>query len=233
MKQKKKERRKENQRGSMITLILFLVIVILIGAAWFFLQEFQETQQEFFENGEQAFHGLSAASYTQLTEILPEEVIIENEDKLRDLFPASYSILSSGQDINNNGNIEHVLIEYHEADAEFSPELAEFGYDRIITRLEILSEGPDGELTNLLRVRPDVMMNHLDQQLVGQIRADYGYAFSISTFSEEPYTSEVKLIRLAILDETFQPVSDDLTIYWKPSENSYAATNAFGAPGTF
>lgn len=233
MKEKKKERRKESQRGSALTLIVFLMIVILIGAAWFFLQDFQETQQEFFDNGEHALHGLSAADYEQLTRVLPEEVIIENEEKLRELFPASYAVLSTGTDINNDGNLEHILIEYHEADAEHASGLAEYGYDRIITRLEILSEQPNGELLNLLRIRPDIMTNHRDEPLVGQITAEHGYAFSKSTFDEEPYTSEVILIHLAILDENFQPVSDDLVIYWKPSENSYAATNAFGSPGTF
>ncbi len=233
MKQKKKERRKENQRGSAITLMVFLMIVILIGAAWFFLQEFQETQKEFFDNNDEAFHGLSAANYEQLSRMFPEEIIIENEDKLRGLFPASFSVYSSGEDINSDGNPEHVLIEYHEADAEHAEALQEYGFDRIITRLEILSEQPGGDLVHLLRIRPDQMTDHHDEQLVGQIHAEHGYAFSMVPFDEEPYTSSVKLINLVILDENFRPASDELVIYWKPSENRYAATNAFGAPGTF
>ncbi len=42
------------------------------------------------------------------------------------------------------------------------------------------------------------------------------------------YDRAVKLIEIVMMDQHGMPVSDDIVIYWDPSESAYKATNTFG-----
>jgi len=228
----KKNRRKEGQRGSAIIIIIFFMVLVLLGISWILLQQLEETLPEEDEATE-APPSLSAKNQAQLERLLPQVDIPQNEDTLAKLFPADFSAIVTHQDINNDGQPESVLVEYHPNHDQRSPEFTETGYERIISRLVILSENPQGELGMLLRISQNSMIDQHGERLIAQEPAPHGYAFRVVPYAGDPYTAEVLLIELAILDENLSLASDDLVIYWKPSENRYAATNAFGQPGTF
>ncbi|MCH8557172.1 MAG: hypothetical protein LAT84_05100 [Balneolia bacterium] len=232
----KKKRRKDNQRGSFVTIFVFFMVLVLLGISWVFIQNLDNDDQLTDRPDSEVPSGtppMMAGSVEQLQEMIPEINTSLNEDKLNDLFPASFRVLVNRMDINANGNNEIVLIEYHPADAERSLSFTDTGYERIISRAEVLTEDEEGRLHLLLRITQDKMTDHEGEVLIAQEPARYGYAFRTVLYEGEEYNAPVRLFELAILDENFQPASDDLVIYWMPSENRYAATNAFGQPGSF
>ena len=232
----KKRRRKDNQRGSFVTILVFFMVLVLLGISWVFIQNLDSDDSLGDQPDSETPSGtppLMAGSVEQLQEMIPEINTSLNEDKLNELFPASFRILVNRVDINADGSNEIVLIEYHPADAERSLSFTDSGYERIISRAKVLTEDVHGRLHLLLSINLNEMTDHTGEVLIAQEPAPYGYAFRSFLYEGDEYPAPVRLFELAILDEYFQPASDDLVIYWKPSENRYAATNAFGQPGSF
>lgn|GEM_PF-6155330 len=232
----KKKRRKDNQRGSFITVIVFFMVLVMLGISWIFIQNLQDDDPLVDRQDSGVPTGappLVAGSVEQLQEIIPEINTELNEDKLNELFPANFRVLVNRMDINADGNNEIVLIEYHPADAERSLSFTDTGYERIISRAEILTEDAEGELHLLLRITKDAITDRNNETLIAQEPATYGYAFRTVLYEGDEYPAQVRLFEIAILNENYEPASDDLVLYWKPSEGRYAATNAFGQPGSF
>jgi hypothetical protein len=89
----------------------------------------------------------------------------------------------------------------------------------------------------MLRVDEYSIRDHFNRRIIAQMPATSGYAFRVYEYIDEwgdtPYEGPVNLIDLVIIDEFGRGMSDAITIYWNPVTEIFAATNTFGAPGTF
>ncbi|KPQ00953.1 MAG: hypothetical protein HLUCCA01_03430 [Bacteroidetes bacterium HLUCCA01] len=141
-------------------------------------------------------------------------------------------ILVPGIDMNGDGQPETLSAQRFESEFSLSPQLIEAGFTDIISRLVVIKD-------NIAFVRIDeyAIRNQLNQAVLQQVPATYGYAMRIDTFEDEfdetPFDRPVNTITLVIIDEFGRGVSDEITVYWKPSESGVAATNTFGAPESF
>lgn len=154
-----------------------------------------------------------------------------NENRRRVVLPGHLAMPLVGEDINADGYSETIAVEFMSS-GQLHRDLAAEGFQGPVQNIRILTLRNAESLT-LLDVSPDAMKDSRGGILIDQVRADYGYAFRISDYDGEPYAAPVRLIEIIILDSAGRPDSDDLTVYWKPSAGRYAATNTFGAPGTF
>ena len=228
----KKSRRKNNQRGSLITILIFLMVLLLFWLSWGFIQQLIEWDEEAPAEVLQPvpLRITSPAELVRGSERLSEETL-PNPEILDRLFPASFTLLVDGEDLNADGNPNFLLVT--EADRPAPDALQNLGYSYVITEAQLLSQQPDGSLVHLLSITADAITDGAASPLIAQVPATHGYGFSFSRHHEPPYERPVMLFELVILDENLLPASDDLTIYWHPAREAYAATNAFGAPGTF
>lgn len=154
-----------------------------------------------------------------------------NENRSRIVVPGHLAMPLVGEDINADGHPETIAVEFMNS-GQLHPELSSDGFQGPVRNIRVFTLR-NSESVTLLDVSPDAMKDNTGGILIDQVRADYGYAFRISVYDHEPYTAPVRLIEIIILDSAGRPASDDLTLYWKPSAGRYAATNTFGAPGTF
>ncbi|AXJ00224.1 hypothetical protein CYPRO_0947 [Cyclonatronum proteinivorum] len=232
MLKKKKQRRKENQRGSLVTILIFFMVLVLLWLSWSFMQQFFPwDEQDLTENLQPVPLRITSADEfrDQSRQLDPDR--LPNPELLDELFPASFTLLIDGRDINNDGSPNFLLVT--ESAEPASQELTGLGYDRIITEAQLLSQQTDGSLELLLSITETAITDINGDPLIAQVPAPHGYGFSYSAYAQAPYRDEVILFEIVILDENKQAASDDLTIYWHPARQLYAATNAFGAPGTF
>jgi hypothetical protein len=89
----------------------------------------------------------------------------------------------------------------------------------------------------MLRVDEYAIRDQFNRRIIAQMPATSGYAYRIYEYTDEwgdtPYDGPINLIDLVIIDEFGRSMSDAITVYWNPVTESFAATNTFGAPGTF
>lgn len=232
MLKKKKNRRKDGQRGSLITILIFLMVLILFWLSWGFIQQLWTAGEDSPAETLQPFplRITSPAEFSSQSRRFERDAV-PNPELLEGLFPGAFTLLVDGEDINEDGNLNFLLVTElsHTAPAE----LADLGYGFIITEAQLLSQQPDGTLSLLLGITADAISGTDGSPLLAQVPATFGYGFNLSRYTGPPYAAEVMLFELVILGEDLLPASDDLTIYWHPDRSSYAATNAFGSPGTF
>lgn len=228
----KKLRRKNNQRGSLVTILIFLMVLLLFWLSWGFIQQLINWEEDAPTEALQPvpLRISSPADFVRGSERLNKETL-PNPEILDRFFPASFTLLIDGDDLNGDGKPNFLLVT--EAERPASEALQELGYTYVITEAQLLTQQPDGSLSHLLSITPVAITGNSPDPLIAQVPATHGYGFSFSSHQEPPYDRPVMLFELTILDENLLPASDDLTIYWHPIRQTYAATNAFGAPGTF
>lgn len=227
----KKSRRKSNQRGSLVTILIFLMVLLLFWLSWGFVQQLMDHDEDLADRFEPLPLRITSPAEFSRESARFNEDDVPNPELLELLFPGSFTLLVDGEDLNGDGSLNFLLITVSET--EVPAGLTDLGYGRIISEAQLLSQQADGTLSLLLSITPEAISGSAGSPLVGQIPANYGYGFSFSMHEAPPYEAPVMLFELVILDDELLPASDDLTIYWHPGRQAYAATNAFGAPGTF
>lgn len=144
--------------------------------------------------------------------------------------PSSMQVLVLGQDINANGRAGHVLILREGALPPLHTELADVGYEHVISGL-LLFEYERRTLHLELSVDPQAMRNRHGVPIVEQIPAEHGYALLLSSFEHQSlYDQPVTLFEIVLLNSAGLPVSDELILYRDPSDGFYKATNTFMQP---
>jgi hypothetical protein len=244
----KSSRRKQNQRATRTNLIGLGVVIIIIAVAYLFIQQF-----DVFEKSESPAQGTDgeqngaytpASSETEVTDIqirITEATAADNEAEADVLLEALQRVMRTPADaeglqlqqadVTGNGSEDWILMHGYR---EFSgPDEQTGGYERIIDGFEVIRAGKEDAFTSVLYVDETGMRGQGAASLVDQIPASHGYAFRTVSYDEPPYSSTALIFELAILDENNNLASDDLTLYWKPGNQVFAATNAFGQPGTF
>lgn len=248
----KSSRRKQNQRATRTNLIGLGVIIIIIAVAYIFIQQFdvfdqqepaseqpeEETETEADATLPPASSELEVADILiRITEETAEESNSEAEafrealqNEMRTPGDAAGLQLLKA-DVTGNGSEEWILM--HGYRRFTSPNDQTGGYEHVIDGFEIILVRENKIYTSVLYVDSAGMRGRGNASLVDQVPASNGYAFRTVSYNEPPYRSPVLLFELAILDENNNLASDDLTLYWKPGNRQFSATNAFGQPGTF
>lgn len=135
-------------------------------------------------------------------------------------------------DINGDGIPETLTAMLRNDGTILDRRLSSGGFNSIVTKL-IISQGDK----TILRVDEYAIRDSQNRIIIDQVPATYGYAFRIYEYEDEydetPYDRPVTVFDLVIVNEFGRGMSDEITIYWKPSTSRLAATNTFGAPGTF
>ena len=160
---------------------------------------------------------------------------LEREDKLslneiNRRLPDPFELLLLGEDINANGYVNYVVIAGDPDVPELSRSLRDVGYTHTFYSLAVY------ELRNrtfhpVLLIDNESIRDANDRRLIDQVPAAYGYAFLMESFENDAlYDAPVQLLEIVMLNERGREASDDITIYWDPSDAAFKATNTFGAP---
>jgi hypothetical protein len=141
-------------------------------------------------------------------------------------------LLLPGVDMNGDGEMETIAARINTSNIVLDRSLREAGFNTIINSL-IVIQGDKA----FLRIDEYAMRDHLNRRIINQVPAPHGYAMRIYEFEdfygETPFKQPVTVFDLVIIDEFGRGMSDEITLYWRPSTNQVAATNTFGAPDTF
>ena len=246
MMKSKPPRRKQHQRATRTNLLSLAVVVILIGVSYLLIEQFRGLEEEELSGktgvvqSQKADSSGSMPAFDPSSQLRLDEIGQRIAEQTPGLEQAPKRVLRTPADagglqflhtdVTGDGRKEWLVIHgYRPASESFS---AQTGYEHRIMGFEVLRAGTEG-YESLLFVDTKAMRGASDQPLVAQITAGGGYAFETQAYAELPYSNPAMLFKLAILDETGAIASDDLTIYWKPESSAFAATNAFGQPGTF
>jgi hypothetical protein len=143
----------------------------------------------------------------------------------------NYTALYHKEDLSADGRSESFLIETNNAKIHRS--LRRDGFTQAINRMQIYTwNGKQPEL--VFSLDPVSIRGKNNEDLIDQVRAEYGYALSIDTYAnDEVYSGPVKVFTIVMIDEKGKDSSDPLSIYYQPSSSQWKVTNMFEGPGTF
>lgn len=135
-------------------------------------------------------------------------------------------------DMNGDGVPEAIVAQLVTSELQLERNLREAGFNVVVSSLIVVQD----EIP-FLRIDEYAIRDQLNRRIINQVPASNGYAMRIYEFEDEfnetPFERPVTVFDLVIIDEFGRSISDEITIYWKPSTGKVAATNTFGAPGTF
>jgi len=153
-----------------------------------------------------------------------------NRDQINERLPEPFELLLLGEDINANGHLNHVIIAGDPDVPDLSNALRNVGYAHTFYSLAVY-ELRDRTIHPVLLIDNESIRDGYGRRLIDQIPAAYGYALLMESFENDAlYDAPVQLIEIVMLNERGREASDDITIYWDPSDASFKATNTFGAP---
>jgi len=151
-------------------------------------------------------------------------------DEINQRLPGHFEVLLLGQDITANSAKNHVVIH---TDAELPglhPLLRDAGYTHAFRDLAVY-ELLDDKLHPILHIDREAIRDGYGRQLIDQVPAANGYALVMEPYENDAlYDAPVKLLEIVMLSDEGREASDDIVIYWDPSEAAFKATNTFGAP---
>lgn len=144
--------------------------------------------------------------------------------------PEPYEVLVLNEDITANQAPNYVMIRGSADVPELSRVLVDAGYTHRFMNLAVY-ELRDNRLEPVLLVDGDAIRDGHGRQLIDQVTAAHGYALVPESYENDAlYDATVTLLEIVMLNEQGREASDDIILYWDPSESVYKATNTFGAP---
>lgn len=158
---------------------------------------------------------------------------MESEMMLSSEIAQGYELAISGEDINADQLSEKMIlkripphvVEMYNSDRNFEQHTQ-------FAREALIIQGQKNQPDTLLNLGKSGIKRTFDSTIL-ETESAWGYAIGIATISNEHYTGSVHIFNVVLVNQELRPVSDEITIYWHPSEKQYLATNTFGAPGTF
>ena len=157
---------------------------------------------------------------------------IENLDieEINRRLPDPIEVLILGEDINASGSDNYVVIHTDADLPDLHPVLRDAGYTHVFRDLAVY-ELVDDTLHPMLHIDSAAIRDGYGNLLIDQVPAASGYALVMDTYKNDAlYDAPVKLLEVVMLSDQGREASDDIVIYWDPSEAAFKATNTFGAP---
>ncbi len=157
---------------------------------------------------------------------------IENLDieEINRRLPDPIEVLILGEDINASGSDNYVVIHTDADLPDLHPVLRDAGYTHVFRDLAVY-ELVDDTLHPMLHIDSAAIRDGYGNRLIDQVPAASGYALVMDTYKNDAlYDAPVKLLEVVMLSDQGREASDDIVIYWDPSEAAFKATNTFGAP---
>ncbi|MDG5768125.1 hypothetical protein QA596_11690 [Balneolales bacterium ANBcel1] len=209
-----------------------VLILLLFAAGWLGYQLISERsaplrhadglepEAAFMHDGEPVIH--------IITRLYREEHL--DIEAINRKLPAPFRLLILDEDITANTSGNYVVVSTNNSVPELDPELAELGFTHTFQYLAVYEERRRA-LHPVLVISPDEIRDELGARLIDQVPADYGYALVMEEYVHDAlYDYPVQLIEIVMLDEQGHGASDDIVIYWDPTESAFKATNTFGYP---
>jgi hypothetical protein len=222
---------RRKKRNLLPVLAGFVVILVVAIAAFIYFDfDFSGDAADRTINGQDT-ETIRLSDIGEVQDRLPAILELLKQDRRRLVLPATLQLPVADEDITADGFSETIAVELT-GSGRLSRELTADGFQGPASVVHVYSVRNSG-VTRLLAIDRDSMRDAAGRRLLDQERAVYGYAYRLPVFNGNPYNAPVRLIEVVMLDASGSPASDDLTIYWIPSQNRYAANNKFGAPGTF
>jgi len=151
-------------------------------------------------------------------------------DEINRILPESFEVLILGEDITANSADNHVIIHKDSDLPGLHPLLRDAGYTHVFWNLAVY-ELKDDTLHPILQIDREAIRDGYGRQLIDQVPATNGYALVIEPYENDAlYDAPVMLLEIVMLSDEGREASDDIIIYWDPSEAAFKATNTFGAP---
>lgn len=222
---KKKKKKKQFIRG----LILLIMALLVSGIAYYIITDHYEplelaediaTNDAFLEDGEPLIQSITRWHYQEHQDF----------ETINQRLPDSVTLLILDEDINDTSNPNFVLISDNSELPELNSSLVDAGFTHTFQALTVY-ELRDEMLSSILTIHREDIRDEFGAKLIQQIPAENGYALVMEPYNHDAlYDRAVKLIEIVMMDQHGMPVSDDIVIYWDPSESAYKATNTFGHP---
>lgn len=153
-----------------------------------------------------------------------------DRDHINRKLPEKFEVLVLDEDINANDTPNYVVISADNQLPGLDNFLSEAGFTHVFRDL-VVYEQRGKTLRPLLTINSESIRNENGEQLIDQVTARYGYALLLESYEHETlYDKPVKLIEIVMIDRDGREASDEIVIYWDPSESAFKATNTFGAP---
>jgi hypothetical protein len=222
-------RRKKRNLLPVITGFIIIIASVIIYLYLTMHTEFSDNQEDELSVNDSAIIAPRSIDDIEAGLSTIQRALQENRSSV--VLPGHLAIPVVGEDINSDGQTETIAVEYHNRGSLHEDLIAD-GYQGPVLNLRIFGMRGSTVLT-LLDISPQSITRSDGSRLIDQEEAQHGYAYRLSNYTGENYTGEVRLLELILLDSSGNVASDDITIYWKPSTGDFAATNTFGAPGTF
>ncbi len=222
-------KRKKKNRPLLLLLLLFIVIV---GGAWLAYHFYSERTGPLTHTGEitpdDAFNYEGQPVIQTVSRWYRNENL--DQEAINSRLPDHFRLLILDRDINANSAPNFVLIATDPVLPELDRSLSDFGFTHVFRNL-VVYETRDRSLYPILTIGRESIQDEYGTGLIHQIPAENGYALVMEEYEHDAlYEKPVQLIEIVMLDENGMGASDDIVIYWDPSEAAYKATNTFGAP---
>lgn len=224
-------KKRKNRSGSLVVRIGAMIVIL--AAAYFAVVLLM---------GEPDYEPVHSKTYPPLPAMMHEDrpVIesivlwhrIDNLDakEINQRLPDRFEVLVLGEDITADGSGNYVVIHTDADLPDLHPVLRDAGYTHAFRDLAVY-EMPDNTLHPILHIDHEAIRDGHGRQLIDQVPAANGYALVIEPYKNDAlYDAPVKLLEIVMLSDRGREASDDIVIYWDPSEAAFKATNTFGAP---
>jgi hypothetical protein len=231
-KRQKRSSSKKKQAKRLLTLVGTGLLVVIVIAAFLMSRVFKKVvpvvaeQEVVIEPVAQPLHPRLKPLLDIAQAYAPTDPLVAPPSRA---LPDTVLLLPS-IDVNGDGIPEALVAITSSADIQLDRNLRNAGFTTIVKSL-IVSQGD----LALLRIDEYAMRDNMNRRIVNQVSAPHGYAFLVSEYEDEdsPFEAPVSLLHLVIIDEFGRPISDEITVYWKPADRAFKATNTHGAPGTY
>ncbi len=158
--------------------------------------------------------------------------LMEHLDKgqINERLPDTYRVLVLGEDIISSGMVNYLVINSDRDLPGLHRTLLDIGYTHTFRDLAVY-EFRDNTLHPILHIDREEIRDGYGRRLIDQVPALNGYALVLEPYKNDAlYNAPVKLLEVVMLNEQGRDASDNIVIYWDPTESAYRATNTFGAP---
>jgi len=151
-------------------------------------------------------------------------------EEINQRLPDPFEVLVLGEDITANGSDNYVVIHTDADLPDLHPILRDAGYTHVFRDLAVY-ELVDDTLHPILHIDQEAIRDGYGRRLIDQVPAANGYALVMEPYKNDAlYDAPVTLLEIVMLSDRGREASDDIVIYWDPSEAAFKATNTFGAP---
>lgn len=143
----------------------------------------------------------------------------------------SQTLSALGSDFSFSGGDDRAHLYGIPSSIPITASLKKEGYAYLVSRFEIRTAKAQ---STLVQGKKSGIYDALGNLLLSVAEKDGDYALRLSEYKNlDIYPGSITLIHLLRVNQKGKGMSDEITLYWKPSQRAWALTNTFGDEDTF